>query len=99
MPPATAGPLDSTIRASVGLSTRKVKFTGPVTIQLGGTNNTAASTAIAKAKGPVASAPHATATESTTKSGVPWWVYAGLAALGLVGGWLLRGKLKIPLPF
>ena len=92
VPPPTAGPLDLAIRASVGLSTRKVKFTGPVTIQIGGTGNNAASTAIAKAKAPVASAPHAAATATTTKAGPPWWLYAGLAALAAAGGWLLRSK-------
>jgi hypothetical protein len=91
VPLAAAGPLDSTLRAA-GLSPRKVKFTGPVTLQIGGTGNTAAATAIAKAKAPVASAPHATATEATTKAAVPWWLYAGGAALALLAGWLLRGR-------
>lgn len=94
VPPAAAGPIDSLVRAKVGLSTGKIKFNGPVTFQLGGSGNTA--TAFTKAKGPVAAAPGATA---TSKAGVPWWVYAGLATLGLVGGFVLRGKLKIPLPF
>lgn len=91
LPPPTAGPLDSTLRAA-GLTPRKVKFTGPVTLQVGGTNNTATTTAIAKAKAPVASAPHATATEATTQGGVPWWLYAGGAALALLAGWLLRSR-------
>jgi len=91
VPLATAGPLDSTLRAA-GLHTGKVKFNGPVTLQIGGSGNTATTTAIAKAKAPVASAPHATATESTTKFGPPWWVYAGGTALALLAGWLLRGK-------
>lgn len=89
--PPTAGPFDSTLRVA-GLPTRKVKFTGPVTLQVGGTGNTAATTAIARAKAPVASAPHATATEAITKAGPPWWVYAGGAALLLLAGWLLRGR-------
>ncbi len=91
LPPLVAGPLDSTVRAT-GLSPRKIKFTGPVTLQFGGSGNTATTTAIAKAKAPVASAPHATATESTTKSGAPWWLYAGGAALALLAGWLLRSR-------
>jgi hypothetical protein len=91
LPPPTAGPLDSTLRAA-GLTTGKVKFNGPVTLQIGGAGNTATTTAIAKAKAPVASAPHATATESTTKAGPPWWVYAAGAALTLLAGWLLRSK-------
>jgi len=91
LPPPTAGPLDSTLRAA-GLTTGKVKFTGPVTLQIGGTGNTATTTAIAKAKAPVASAPHATATEATTKASAPWWLYAGGAALALLVGWLLRGR-------
>lgn len=95
VPPATAGPLDSLVRAKVGLSTRKVKFAGPVTFQIGGTGNTA--TSLAKPKGPVASAPGATAT--ATKAGPPWYVFAGLAALVFAGGFVLRGKLKIPWSF
>lgn len=91
LPPPAAGPLDSTLRAA-GLTTGKVKFNGPVTLQIGGTGNTATTTAIEKAKAPVASAPRATATESTTKSGPPWWVYASGAALAALGGWLLRSK-------
>jgi hypothetical protein len=98
VPAAVAGPLDATVRAN-GLSPRKIKITGPLTLQVGGTNNTATSTAIGKAKAPVAAAPNASATESRTKTGPPWWVYAGLATLGLAGGFMLRGKLKIPLPF
>jgi len=91
LPPPTAGPLDSTLRAA-GLTTRKVKFTGPVTLQVGGSGNTATTTAIAKAKAPVASAPHATGALATTKAGAPWWVYAGGTALLLLAGWLLRGR-------
>lgn len=91
VPIATAGPLDSTLRAA-GLTTGKVKFTGPVTLQIGGSGNTATTTAIAKAKAPVASAPHAIATEATTKAGPPWWAYAGGFLLSLLAGWLLRGK-------
>ena len=91
VPAATAGPLDSTLRAA-GLTTGKVKFNGPVTLQIGGSGNMATTTTIAKAKAPVASAPHATATETTTKARPPWWVYAGGAALALLAGWLLHGK-------
>jgi hypothetical protein len=98
MPAAAAGPLDSLVRAQVGLSTRKVKFTGPVTLQIGGTGNVA--TSISKAKGPVASAPHASAT--ATKAGPPLWVYGligGLAlVLGAVGGFSLARRLPRWLP-
>jgi hypothetical protein len=88
VPAAVAGPIDSTFRAT-GLSPRKVKFTGPVTLQIGGTNNTATATAIAKAKAPVAAAPHAVATETTTKAGTPWYVYAALVVGGIgLGLWL-----------
>lgn len=99
VPPATAGPLDSLVRAQTGLSTGKIKITGPVTFQIGGAGNTATSTAIAKAKAPVATAPHAAATDASTKAGTPWQVLAGLAALGFVGGFVVRGKLKVPWPF
>lgn len=83
LPPATAGPLDSTLR-SAGLSTGKIKITGPVTFQVGGTGNTAAPVATDNTKagqrgGAAATAPQAQATASTEKSGPAWWV------LGLVG--------------
>ena len=100
-------PVDSTLqhqaaeqraRALVqGLTTGKVKFKGPVTFQIGGTGNTA--TDAHKAKAPVAAAPHATASETKTSRGVPWQVYAGVALVLFAAGFLLRGKLKIPLPF
>lgn len=83
VPPAAAGPIDSTLRAA-GLPAGKIKFTGPVTIQLGGTNNTATATTVTKPKAPVAAAPHAVATETTTKAGLPWYVYVA-AALVLAG--------------
>lgn len=91
VPPASAGPIDSLVRAKVGLSTGKVKFAGPVTFQIGGAGNTA--TAIAKVKAPAAGA------SATSKASSPWWVYAGLVTLGLVAGFVGRGKLKIPWSF
>lgn len=86
VPPASAGPIDSLVRAQVGLSTGKVKFNGPVTFQVGGAGNTATSTAVGKAKAPVAAAPYATATESTTEGGPSLWVYALLGVGGLLVG-------------
>jgi hypothetical protein len=54
VPPATAGPLDSTARAA-GLSAGKVKFKGPVTIQLvSGKGNTTTAASLTKPTGPVA---------------------------------------------
>lgn len=98
VPPVTAGPIDSTFRAN-GLSTGKVKFNGPVTFQLGGTNNTATSTAIGKNKAPVAAAPQAAATETTSKSGPPLSVYvllgAGMLLAGAVGGFYLSRRLPV----
>jgi hypothetical protein len=94
VPPPAAGPLDEAIRTTTGLSTGKVKFTGPVTLQFGGTNNTATSTAIAKAKAPVAAAPHATATETTTRAAPPWYVFAALVLIGAAVGAWLRGKFS-----
>jgi hypothetical protein len=81
LPAITAGPLDSTLRAA-GLTTGKVKFNGPVTLQIGGTGNVATTTALAKAKAPVATAPHATASAPAAPAGPPWYVYAGLVLLG-----------------
>jgi hypothetical protein len=81
-------------RALLGkLSTGKVKFKGPVSIQLGGTGNTSTATDARKAKAPVAAAPNAVATETKASHGPPWYVYGGLVVLGLAGGWLLRKQL------
>ena len=91
LPPPTAGPLDSTLRTA-GLSPRKVKFTGPVTLQVGGTNNTASATTVAKAKAPVAAAPAAVATDASKKGGTPWQVFAVLGVLCLAGGIWLGSK-------
>lgn len=97
IPAALDARVDSALTAAGIPPLRKAKFTGPVTFQIGGTGNTA--TAIAKAQAPVASAPHAAAAEAKTSAGPPWWVYLGLATLALAGGFVLRGRLKIPLPF
>jgi hypothetical protein len=88
--PATAGgPLDSLVRAKVGLRTDKVKFTGPVTIQIGGAGNTASSTALAKAKAPVAAAPYAAATQTRPSGSTAWWLFSVVGSLGLLlGVWL-----------
>lgn len=86
VPAALAGPIDSTVRAA-GLSTGKIKFQGPVTFQVGGTNNTASTTAVGKAKGPTATAPHAVATDASTKaSGPAWWVFA-LVGVAAIAAW------------
>lgn len=96
VPLAIDAQVDSTLVAAglLPLSVRKVKFTGPVTFQVGGTGNVA--TAIAKTKDPAATAPHAVA---TAKGGLPWYVYAGLAAVMASLGFYLRDKVKIALPF
>ena len=92
IPAALDTRLDSALTASGVPPLRKVKFTGPVTFQIGGAGNSA--TAIAKAKAPVASAPRAAA--AATASGPPWWVYLGGGLLLALVGFLLRGRLKIP---
>jgi hypothetical protein len=87
--PATAGPLDSLVRAKAGLRTGKVKFTGPITIQIGGTGNTASSTALAKAKAPVAAAPYAAATQTKPSSSRARWLFSVVGSLSLLlGVWL-----------
>jgi hypothetical protein len=95
IPAAVDARVDSALTAAGVPPLRKVKFTGPVTFQIGGSGNVA--TSIAKARGQVASAPHATA--SATHTGPPWWVYVGLGALALLTGFVVRGRLKISLPF
>lgn len=65
--PATAGPLDSSARAA-GLSSRKVKFTGPVTFQVvSGTGNTTTAAALTKPAGPTATG--ASQAQDFTKAG------------------------------
>lgn len=97
IPAAFDAKLDSALTAAGVPPLRKAKFTGPVTIQFGGTGNNA--TAIAKARGPVAAAPHASAAQEKESAGPPWYVYLGGGFLIGLGGFLLRGRLKIPLPF
>jgi hypothetical protein len=97
IPAALDARVDSALTAAGVPPLRKAKFTGPVTFQIGGTNNVA--TAIAKAKGPVASAPQASAAEVKESAGPPWYVYLGGALLLALGGFYLRGRLKISLPF
>ncbi|MGI4760593.1 MAG: hypothetical protein ACRYF0_07805 [Janthinobacterium lividum] len=97
IPAALDARLDSALTTSGVPPLRKLKFTGPVTFQIGGTGNVA--TAIAKTKAPVASAPHATASAVKTWAGPPWYVYLVGGLLLALGGFLLRGRLKIPVPF
>ena len=89
IPAAFDAKVDSALTAAGVPPLRKVKFTGPVTFQVG-TGNVA--TAITKAGAPVAAAPHATA--AATKTSVPWQVYAGGALLLALSGFVLRGKLS-----
>ena len=96
IPAAFDAKLDSALTAAGVPPLRKVKFTGPVTFQVGGTGNVA--TTLTKAQAPVASAPHAKA-EARTSAGPPWYVYLGAGLLLALGGFVLRGRLKIPLPF
>lgn len=70
----------------------KLKITGPVTVQAGGTGNVATTTDAAKAKAPVAAAPNAVASEARTTGGVSWWVWVGLVVVGAVAGIWLRGR-------
>lgn len=83
--PATAGPIDSLVRANVRLSTGKVKFNGPVTFQVGGTGNTATPADNRKAgrKGTAALGPGATVTRT---GGTSWQLGALVIGLSLAGG-------------
>ena len=96
IPAAFDAKLDSALTAAGVPPLRKVKFTGPVTFQVG-TGNVA--TTLTKAKAPVASAPHAAAAQAKTSAGPPWYVYLGGASLLVLGGFVLRGRLRIPMPF
>lgn len=99
VPTVLSQPVDSAVQEQAAavaaqqvvtqLSTGKVKFKGAVTIQLGGTGNTANATNAPRAKAPVAAGPHATATDASKKGGTPWQVFAalGLVCVG-VGVWL-----------
>jgi hypothetical protein len=92
IPAALDVKLDSALTAVGVPPLRKVKFTGPVTFQVGGTGNVATTTDASRAKAPVAAAPHATAAEA--KTSVPWQVYAGGALLLVLGGFVLRSRLS-----
>jgi hypothetical protein len=96
-------PLDTTVQHQVltarQLAVGKVKFNGPVTFQIGGTGNVSTTTDAHKAQAPVAAAPDATAAEAKTSVGSPWYVYLGGGLLLALGGFMLRGRLKLSLPF
>lgn len=67
VPVASAGPLDSAARAA-GLNAGKMKFNGPVTIQVvSGTGNTTTAAALTKPAGPVATG--ASQAQDFTKAG------------------------------
>ncbi|MGI4873367.1 MAG: hypothetical protein ACRYFX_19590 [Janthinobacterium lividum] len=100
---ALSQPLDSTVRQQVAgqVGARKIKFNGPVTLQIGN-GNTGAATDASKAKAPVAAAPYAVASETRPAAGPSWkacaWL-AGLALLvGAVGGFWLARRLPAWLP-
>ena len=68
VPPAAAGPLDSTFRTSARLSTGRVKFKGPVTFQVvAGANNTTTAAVATKPSGPLATG--AAQAQDNTKAG------------------------------
>lgn len=95
IPAALDAKVDSALTAAGVPPLRKVKFTGPVTFQVGGTGNVATTTDASRAKAPVAAAPHATASEAKTSTGPPWQVYVGSALLLVVAGFVLRSKLPV----
>ena len=74
------------------LSTGRIKFKGPVTLQIGGSGNTGSATDATRAKAPVAAAPHAVASQTKTSAGTPWWVFAGLVVIGMILGAWVGGK-------
>jgi hypothetical protein len=99
VPAALSQPLDSSVQRQVAaahLRTGKVKFTGPVTFQFGGSNNTATATNAAKAKAPVASAPHAAVMQASNKANsIAYWVVIALVCIGLcLIIWLRYGSTR-----
>jgi hypothetical protein len=100
VPATTAGPLDSTFRAN-GLSTGKIKITGPVTFQVGGTGNMAAPSATDNRKagqrhGSAATAPHATASTTTKEAGTAWYWFA-LVGVCCIAAWEYLSSKFAPL--
>lgn len=93
VPLAIDAKVDSTLVAAglSPLSVRKVKFTGPVTFQVGGSHNTA--TAIEKTKAPAATAPHASTT--TKEAGTPFYVFGIIALVAAAGGAWARGRFSV----
>lgn len=74
-----------------GMSTGKIKVRGPLTIQLGGTGNSAAPATTDNRKagqrqGSAATAPGATASTTTQQAGTKWYWFA-LVGVGCVAAW------------
>lgn len=95
-PMALPAGADSSAR-SVWAGAGKVKFSGPVTIQVGGSNNSASAADNTKAGqrgGAAATAPNSAATNSTKKSsGSLWWLYLVAMLVGAAGWEYIRAKL------
>jgi hypothetical protein len=80
-----------------GLSTGKIKVRGPLTIQVGGTGNTAAPTSTDNRKagqrqGSAATAPGATASTTTQQAGTKWYWFVLVGAVA-IGAWEWLKKL------
>lgn len=82
------------------MSTGKIKVRGPLTIQVGGTGNTAAPATTDNRKagqrqGSAATAPGATASTTTQEAGTAWYWFA-LVGVGCIVAWEWLTKKLTP---
>ena len=90
---------DTVLTAAGVKSIGKLVVRGNLTIQTGTGNSVTGKDKTGQRAQALSTGANSPVTATSKKAGLPWWVFAGLAALCVVGGFLLRGKLKIPLPF
>jgi hypothetical protein len=102
VPAAADTRVDSALTAAgiPPLGYRRVKIKGNVILNTGaGSVTTSDNRKAGQRQGSAATAPDAHATTTSKNGGPPWYVYAGLAALGFTGGFYARGKLRLPFLF
>jgi hypothetical protein len=85
--PAVDAKVDSVLVAAgiPPLAVRKLKFTGPVTIQLGqgNTSSTVGTDKTGQRAQGVSTGANSPVTASQKKGGVPWWVFVGVGGLSI----------------
>ena len=100
IPAAVDAKVDSTLRAAgIGpLQAGKIKIVGNVIINTGpGAVQVADNRKAGQKQGSAATGPASQAATTSKNAGTPWYVFAGILAVGLAAGARMRAKLpRIP---